>query len=679
MSRVRTVGYDAYGRMNSDTLEAGTASVSSITYGYDADNNVTNKKTTGVAGAGDNTYAYDQLGRLTSWKVGTKTTEYGWDEASNRTKNGTKLATYDERNRLINDGTSTYTYSARGALLSKTDGTTTEAFTFDAFDRMIRSSDRDFTYDALDRPVQAGTARMRYDGFSDEVVTDGTQSFGRSASDGLLSMGYDTTKRLVMADRHGDIIAGFDPTDGALSTGLPDTRTYDPFGNSTNASGLKYRVGYQGDWTDPRSGDVNQGARWYNPGSATFNSRDTMTYEGGVASSLPNLYAYATGNPLTFNDPDGHRAVDPEGSELNRKCNEKFVGWNGDSRVWKRICYETPKPTPPPPPPPPDCEKTKTCDGGIGDGGCKKNCKPTCEKRGTCKPTCKSSKCNPEPPPPPKCDRACELRKETIETREELDDRAQNIAEPPPGNPSCSNGNPSLCPTNPGGPSIVVGDYEDHSGNNDDYAEQLYDDAVNTLGSTIGQVSSTGTYNYMMLPGINSPCGAAGAECAGAGGIRAGPIPVGPVATAGAGAGLGVALANLIKLLNPLGLLSVIGGAGGGTAQPPDDDDDIPTNKKGVKYPQIVDPRTGKPIHYPGDNLKVIPKENRVEWNSSGRQSYIREWHDRGFPRPEGGWGEYDIHHIQPRQYGGTNSFDNLVPVRRKLHQEEFNTWWDAY
>ena len=520
LSRVRTVGYDAYGRMNSDTLKAGTASVSSMTYGYDADNNVTSKKTTGVAGAGDNTYAYDQLGRLTSWKVGTKTTDYGWDEASNRTKNGTKLATYDERNRLINDGSSTYTYSARGALLSKTDGTTTEAFTFDAFDRMIRNSDRDFTYDALDRPVQAGTARMRYDGFSDEVVTDGTQSFGRSASDGLLSMGYDTTKRLVMADRHGDIIAGFDPTDGALSTGLPDTRTYDPFGNSTNASGLKYRVGYQGDWTDPRSGDVNQGARWYNPGSATFNSRDTQTYEGGVASSLPNLYAYATGNPLTFNDPDGHRAVDPEGSELNRKCNERFVGWNGDSRVWKRICYETPKPTPPPPPPPPDCEKTKTCDGGIGDGGCKKNCKTSCEKRGTCKPTCKSSRCNPEPPPPPKCDRACELRKETIDTREKLDHDAQEIAVPPPGAPSCSNGNPSLCPTNPGGPSIVVGDYEDHSDDNGGYAEQLYKDAVDNLGSVIGSVAAAGSLNFSMFPtnNIEKGGGPAGGAVGGPGG-----------------------------------------------------------------------------------------------------------------------------------------------------------------
>jgi hypothetical protein len=101
---------------------------------------------------------------------------------------------------------------------------------------MIRTSDRDFTYDALDRPVQAGTARMRYDGFRDEFVSDGTQFFGRSASDGLVSVGYETTTRLVLADRHGDVIAGFDPTDTTLAAGLPDTRTFDPFGNSTNAT-----------------------------------------------------------------------------------------------------------------------------------------------------------------------------------------------------------------------------------------------------------------------------------------------------------------------------------------------------------------------------------------------------------------------------------------------------------
>ncbi|MEU4192303.1 LamG-like jellyroll fold domain-containing protein [Kribbella sp. NPDC026611] len=515
-SRVRTIGYDAYGRMNSDVLKAGTASVSSITYGYDADNNITAKNTTGVAGAGNNTYVYDQLGRLTSWTKGTTTTAYSWDANSNRIKAGTKLASYDERNRLLDDGTSTYTYSPRGALLTQTTAGTTEAFSFDAFDRMITRSGRDFTYDALDRPVQSGTARMRYDGFSDEVVSDGTQFFGRSASDGLLSVGYDTTKRLVLADRHGDVFAGFDPTDTTLSTGLPDTRTYDPFGNSTSATGLKYRIGYQGDWTDPRSGDINEGARWYNPGNGTFNSRDSITHDAGTASSVLNLYAYAGGNPVTLNDPDGHRPFDPQPN-----CVWQFQGWGGpnsDHTIYKRVCND------PPPPPKRDCHQTESCSCKVtgtcppvckhGDcGGCKKGCDPGCKgsacppkckahgcppkcEGGSCPPRCKAHGCDPKPPPP--CDAACKKRKE-------LDRDAKDTAEPPPGDPSCANGNPALCPVNPDQPSTIVGPADDLTDETSDWSNQQYQTALNDGGSVVGSVADTGRYNWFTMSLTNDP------------------------------------------------------------------------------------------------------------------------------------------------------------------------------
>jgi RHS repeat-associated protein len=501
-SRIRTIGYDAYGRLNSDVLKAGTASVSSMTYGYDADNNITSKKTTGVAGASDNTYVYDQLGRLTSWTSGATTTQYGWDAASNRVKAGTKLASYDERNRLINDGTSTYTYSARGALLSKVTGATTEAFTFDAFDRMIRSSGGDFSYDALDRPVQVGTARMGYAGFSDEVVSDGTQFFGRSAGDGLLSVGYETTKRLVLSDRHGDVIGGFDPTDTAMAAGLPDTRTFDPFGISTASSGLQYRVGYQGDWTDPTSGDVNQGARWYNPGSGTFNSRDTISHGAGTASSVHNLYGYANGNPLTLNDPDGHRAIDPEtGGTPTQDCkwvkgDPPFLKCWGDGGVSGGKCNARGDCKPPPP----DCTPNCGPGPGPGDKKCVKNCdpKPRCTK--DCDPPkqCKTQSCRPKPPPPPKCGAQCQLHQKIEKERDRLDDIGQNTKLPPPGDPSCSNGNPQLCPTQPGQPTTVPGGYiVDRTQQTGDYSEVIYQKALKSVGTTVGKVAETQKMSWL--------------------------------------------------------------------------------------------------------------------------------------------------------------------------------------
>jgi RHS repeat-associated protein len=520
-SRVRTIGYDAYGRMNSDVLKAGTASVSSITYGYDADNNITSKNTTGVAGAGNNTYVYDQLGRLTSWTKGSTTTAYGWDAASNRVKAGAKLASYDERNRLLSDGTSTYTYTPRGAMQSKTTGTTTEAFTFDAFDRMVSRFDRDFTYDALDRPVQAGTARMRYDGFSDEVVSDGTQFFGRSASDGLLSIGYDTTKRLVLADRHGDVIAGFDPADTTLGTGLPDTRTFDPFGNSTSATGLKYRVGYQGDWTDPRSGDVNEGARWYDPESGTFNSRDSITHDSGTSSAIFNLYAYAGGNPLTFNDPDGHRPA-PEDSQ---NCRSVLPPNDDDVRP-RRVCHDDP---PKPPPPPKNCHQTNNCPPkpcktpGAGKncpvtkcppGTSGPNCTTVCKKNCDPSPTKCRTRCGPTPPPPPPCDAQCQLRQKIQQEQEDIENDAKTKKQPPPGDPSCASGNPALCPVDPSQPATIVGPGGDLTSETRQWSDQQYQNALNQYGSVVATVGKTESINWFSM-GIVAPtvckCGAPGA------------------------------------------------------------------------------------------------------------------------------------------------------------------------
>lgn len=82
----RTYGYDPLGRVQSDTVASpdGTTGVASTTYGYDLDDNLTSKQTTGTAGAGTN--AYDYANRMTSWtKDGTATTAYEWDAAGNRT------------------------------------------------------------------------------------------------------------------------------------------------------------------------------------------------------------------------------------------------------------------------------------------------------------------------------------------------------------------------------------------------------------------------------------------------------------------------------------------------------------------------------------------------------------------------------------------------------------------
>ena len=85
-------------------------------------------------------------------------------------------------------------------------------------------------------------------------------------------------------------------------------KVYDPFGAITKSSGgTQSAVGFQGQFTDAATGDVNMGARWYNPSGGSFRGRDTMFGSLSSPSTL-NRYSYVSNNPLNLTDPTGHWA-----------------------------------------------------------------------------------------------------------------------------------------------------------------------------------------------------------------------------------------------------------------------------------------------------------------------------------------------------------------------------------
>jgi hypothetical protein len=57
------------------------------------------------------------------------------------------------------------------------------------------------------------------------------------------------------------------------------------------------------------------GARWYNPSTATFRSRDTYMGRLRTPFSL-NRYTYGLNNPLRYNDPTGHSSQNLTNAEL---------------------------------------------------------------------------------------------------------------------------------------------------------------------------------------------------------------------------------------------------------------------------------------------------------------------------------------------------------------------------
>ncbi|WP_309144106.1 RHS repeat-associated core domain-containing protein [Streptomyces sp. PKU-MA01144] len=300
----RTYGHDDLGRLTSDRIAApdGTQEKAATEYGYDLADRLTSKRTRGTAGAGEHTYRYDKAGRMTAWSHGTSTTEYGWDAAGNRVRAGDREATFDARNRLVTDDDATYAYTARGTLSTVTeDGGAPRTLTFDAFERKVTDGGSTFTYDSFDRVGQSGGTPFTYDGGSSNLTHDGSTNYSRTPSGSLLATSDGTDAQWAITDRHTDLVAQLRP-DGTALTG---SRAYDPYGSVTASHGANPSVGYQSGWTDASSGDVNMAARWYQPATGAFASRDTWLLDPSP-SVQANRYTYGNAGPLNGIDPTGH-------------------------------------------------------------------------------------------------------------------------------------------------------------------------------------------------------------------------------------------------------------------------------------------------------------------------------------------------------------------------------------
>ncbi|MFJ5535170.1 LamG-like jellyroll fold domain-containing protein [Streptomyces sp. NPDC093261] len=313
----RSLGYDAQHRLTSDQLTApGGATEASTSYGYDNAGHLTSQATTGTAGAASNTYGYDKAGRLTSWNNGSTSTTYGYDGAGNRTSvtNGstTTTASYNARNQLTGttagSSSTTYAYTARGTMASVSGASGTEALTYDAFDQLTKDGSTTYTHDDLGRLAAAGSSTFAYDGTDDQVVSDGTETFGRGPAGDLLGVNGPGGAALAYTNQHGDLTATFTAT----GTTLAGSTAYDPYGKTTATSGTQQDLGYQGGWTDPGSHRVATASRWYDPSNGDFTSHDA-TSQPPIPSVNANAYAYGDDDPLSNADPSGDNACSTSG------------------------------------------------------------------------------------------------------------------------------------------------------------------------------------------------------------------------------------------------------------------------------------------------------------------------------------------------------------------------------
>ena len=313
-SDVRTLGYDAMHRLTSDTLATSSGTtVASVGYGYDADSQLTSQNTTGLAGASSNSYTYDEAGRVTSWNNGTSTTNYGYDNNGNLTQDGSKTYAYDARDELTSDGTNSYAYTARGTLASESSTAGTVTSSFDAFGDQVTQGPETYVTDGLGRMTSAanGTSGSAYNfsyaGTSGTIASDGVSTYtwdpsGTSLA-GIGTAGGGAGGVLALTDTHGDVIGQFTGS----GTSVSGSTGYDPWGTVTATSGaVQGRLGFQSGWTDPATGKVAMGARWYTPSTGDFDSADTVQVNPDPDSAMADPFAYAGDDPLDGTDPSGH-------------------------------------------------------------------------------------------------------------------------------------------------------------------------------------------------------------------------------------------------------------------------------------------------------------------------------------------------------------------------------------
>jgi RHS repeat-associated protein len=310
--------------------DTGAGALQSLTYSYDADDNVT-KIADGVTAANSQTFAYDALNRLTAATGGYGAVAYTYDSVGNRlTQSQTGL---NQASSAAN-----YSYAPRSnQLVSVSAGGVNQAIGYTRTGHInsfnpAAAAITNLTYNQAGRLASATAgsdpaAQYTYDAFGHRLVKTGASTtlyqYDRSAllleeTDGqgnpLVDYIYlDALPVAALSPGAGQVYFLHDDRLGAPQVATDSGQTvvwsagYGPFGEMTTVPSLIVQnLRLPGQEYDGDTGLYHNGFRDYAPGWGRYLQSDPIGLAGG-----PNTYSYAAANPVKLIDPFGLQTDPP--------------------------------------------------------------------------------------------------------------------------------------------------------------------------------------------------------------------------------------------------------------------------------------------------------------------------------------------------------------------------------
>lgn len=302
---ITTFIYDLADRLTSTTATKGVTKLLGLPY-------VRNKSDLVTAEAG-RTFAYDGLNRVVADSLATTAFTYdAADQVTKLTSSGTPVnLSYDNANQLkfssATGGTTNYGYSNLGSRLSTNPPSgSASAFSYDQANRLTGFS----------QGATKATYTYNGDGLRVSSTVNGAKrAFVWDVAEGLPLILVDGTNRYVTGPGGLPLerIGAADDVNYYHQDQLGSTRmitsssgavlksyTYNAYGTLASSTGaINQPFGFAGQYTDAESGLIYLRARYYEPSTAQFLTRDPAVALTGTP------YAYAGNDPANAADPTG--------------------------------------------------------------------------------------------------------------------------------------------------------------------------------------------------------------------------------------------------------------------------------------------------------------------------------------------------------------------------------------